>query len=361
MSDVSAVVLSIGEAFASRAIECLSRQSYALQEVIVVENVSPFYRAFNEGARRVATPFFLQVDADMLPDPTCVEELRLAMDERTGVVCGELRDALMGQIVGIKLFRTECVRQMPFSDSVSQDTDFVKAMERAGWSIRYVGRSSGAEVPARTYGEHRPDYAPAYTFRKFLIEGRRYRYRGARGGLFSRMESFERATHPLALFAEIAQAHGFFLPTERDELKPADADPRAASLLQLLGSGTACPAAMDGLFPIERHERLRDVFRRFALAGRDMAAAGAGATVKDSMAALAGRRGDWRALVARLALGHGILVEHLDGPSLAADERALKAFVRLGIGRRVSATEYLRAQAECLYHRIRRRRKATPW
>jgi hypothetical protein len=118
---------------------------------------------------------------------------------------------------------------------------------------------------------------------------------------------------------------------------------------------------MDGLFPIERHERLRDVFRRFALAGRDMAAAGAGATVKDSMAALAGRRGDWRALVARLALGHGILVEHLDGPSLAADERALKAFVRLGIGRRVSATEYLRAQAECLYHRIRRRRKATPW
>lgn len=362
MSDVSAVVLSMGEPFVGRALEALARQTMPVAEVVVVEHVSPFHRAINEGARRVNTPFFVQVDADMIPDATCVQELRAAMDDRTGATCGELRDPLMGQVVGIKLFRTELVRRYSVRDSIAQDVDFAQAIERAGWAFRYIGRPpADSGLPARTLGEHQPDYTPAYTFQKYLVEGRRYRYRGARGGLFWRLEELARLSHPMIPLAQVAQAHGFFLRGERDELKPVAADPRAEWLAGILASPGESPDAVRELFPLERYARLRDVFRVSVRAGRDLASAAAGASAMDVLATLQRRRHDWRALVAHLGVGHGILGGGANDAELRADERALRAFVRYGIGRRLPLHEHAMARARFLAERALPGRVKTPW
>jgi hypothetical protein len=44
----------------------------------------------NEAATQVGTTFFLQLDADMIPNDWCVEQLRAAMDERVGMAVGSL-------------------------------------------------------------------------------------------------------------------------------------------------------------------------------------------------------------------------------------------------------------------------------
>ena len=69
MNDVSAILLSSGEPFVARARQALEAQSCPL-EVVGVENVTPFHRAFAAGVARVTTPFFGQVDADRVLDPT---------------------------------------------------------------------------------------------------------------------------------------------------------------------------------------------------------------------------------------------------------------------------------------------------
>ncbi|HEY3257981.1 MAG TPA: hypothetical protein VGJ64_03935, partial [Gemmatimonadaceae bacterium] len=125
MSDVSALVLTIGESFTERAVASLAKQTLPPAEIIVVENISPFSSAMNAGIPRVKTPFFVQVDADMILDPGCFEALRAATDDRTGMTVGELRDPLMGQVVGVKLFRTECFEWAAFRDSITPDTDYI--------------------------------------------------------------------------------------------------------------------------------------------------------------------------------------------------------------------------------------------
>lgn len=353
MSDVSAVVLTIGEPFVERALASLAAQTVPPGEVIVVENVSPFFRAMNEAAGRVRTPFFVQVDADMILDPTCFEELRAGVRADTGIAVAELRDALLGQVVGVKLFRTECVRRTGFRDSISPDTDLVAAIGRLGWKTRYVGQP-------RAFGEHRPDYTPAYTYRKHILEGGRLRHRGARAGLRWRCERLAASPHALARLALIALAHGFFLAGRGDQLEPWGDEPDAARLLLLLGSGGRCDAAAD-LLPLARHSRLRDVYRRSVQAGRAITTAGAGATLGDTLDAIAGPAGDWRPLVARIGLGHGVLSPERSADALGADERALEHFLTLGVEPRVHWWHYLRARVVREAGRILRPREVIRW
>ena len=353
MSDVSAVVLTIGEPFTARALASLAGQSLPLREVILVENVSPFHLALNQAARRVATPFFVQVDADMILDPTCVEALRAGVREDTGIAVGELRDPLLGRVVGVKLFRTECFRQAGFRDTITPDTDFGADIRRAGWKTRYLGRPDGGtgEEP-RTFGEHQPDYTPAYTYRKHVLEGARLRYRGARDGLRWRLERLDASTHPLARLALLAVGHGFCLPIEHDQLQPWGEEPDAERLTALLESDRRCEAAVD-LVRLGRHPRLRDVYRPFVLAGQAMGRAGAGATLADTLTGLSTVPDGWSAVVARLGLGHGALSPERSAEELAAEEPALGRVLSLGIGARAGSWDRLRARAGRIVSRVR--------
>jgi hypothetical protein len=365
VSDVTAIILSSGEPFVSRAREAVNAQIPPVREVVLVEHVAPFHQAFMRAASLVTSAFFVQVDADMVLDPSCVAELRAAMGDGVGMVCGNLRDPLMGQVEGVKLFRTEVARRVAHRDTVSTETDFVAAMERTGWRLRYIGRSPvDSSEPHRTYGEHRPDYTSAYTLQKYLIEGRKYRYRGARSGLFSKLEGLERSTHELALFARIVLAHGFFQETEADPYRPRTPDPHADSLLQLLRSQGESPAVVERLFPLSRFRALREVFGEFAHAGRLLAEQCAGHSIADVFRRVSGVRRDWASLVALLGFGHGILAPEVTHASLQRDMKLLRSFIYLGVGRELSPIERVRPLLERFYHGLPQLivpRRIVPW
>jgi hypothetical protein len=359
MTDVSAVVLSLGEPFVERAITSLKQQTVPVSDVVVVENVSPFFRAINEGARQVKTEFFIQVDADMILDPNCVEVLLDAMTPDTGLTFAVLRDPLTGIVYCVKLFRTKVFQTTSMPDSVSQDTDFVKNMKRRGWKETHVTHL-GADTtgPFITLGEHRPDYSPAYTYRKFLIEGARLRYRGARGGFFSKLASLEDSKLPVAPLAEVAITHGFFVPMAGDELKPPEDEPGADELMSLLtGSGrlTGVDVALTG------YARLRDVFRRYVSIGEQIAAAKAGESAREALAATAGATRDWRRFVAKVGLGHGLLRTDEDRMRSDANEEAFRRLMVLEIGSQGGFAQYAGGYVRYYIRRLLRRRNRVPW
>jgi hypothetical protein len=358
MSDVSAVVLSVGEPFVDRAIDSLQRQTIPVRDVIVIENVSPFSRAINQGARQVKTPFFVQVDADMILDPNCVAVLLDAMQPKTGLTFAELRDPLTGTVYCVKLFRTEIFRTTSMPDTVAQDTDFVKRMKRKGWLETHVTHlGADHSGPNITLGEHQPDYSPAYTYRKFLIEGARLRYRHARGGFFSKLSMLEQSKHPVAPLAQVAIAHGFFLHMAADELKPPTDEPEAHELMSLL-TGSGRVAGID--VALTGYPRLRDVFRRYVQIGQQIAAAKAGETAREALSAVAGATKDWRLFVAKVGLGHGMLMTKEDSENLAADEEVFRRFMVLEIGS-PGLHYYAAGYARYYYRRILRRRVRVPW
>jgi hypothetical protein len=337
VSDVSAALLTIGEPAAERAMASIEAQSLAAREIVTVENVSPFYRALNEAARRVSTPYFVQVDADMILDPGCFDELRAAVGPDTGIVVGELRDPMMGQIVGVKLFRTACFEASKFKDSISMDTDFVASIRRHGWRTEYVWRAPGASDASRTLGEHRPDYTPAYTYRKYILEGGRLRYRGAQAGLRWRIGRLESSDHEFARLGLIALAHGFFRTGDRDGLVPMDDGVNARPVTELLESSVHCEESVSGLIASVSGPRLRDVFWRFLAAGHDAASAKAGATVHETLNALSAAGDNWRCTAAKLAFAHGVLSAGDTKANLAADEKTLQRFLTVGAHQHATA------------------------
>lgn len=236
VADVTAVILSTGEATTTAALECVRRQSLAAADIVMVRDIYPFHRALNEGASLVTTPYFVQVDADMLLDPDCFAALRRAMKDDVGMAVGQLRDALVGRVIGVKLFRRACFDLAVFPDSISPDTDFGETISLHGWRTVYVGRQqpNGARG-SRTFGEHRPAYhQPDYVFRKSIMEGQRYRHRFALGGLRWHDRQLAKSSHPNAPLARIAMAAGVFETTSGDALGRPDRTDHFARVWSIL-------------------------------------------------------------------------------------------------------------------------------
>ena len=260
MSDITVVVLSIGETYTDRAIASVRRQTLPAADTIVVRDVSPFHCALNAGAAQVRTPFFVQVDADMILDDTCFEELRARIADGVGLVSGLLRDPLVGRAHGVRLYRTECFEHVQIRDSISPDMDFGIDIARHGWvrlhALKYQGEWPGHW---HTFGEHRPDYNPHYTFCKFLLSGVRSRYRRHQGRVCMIFRQLRNSDHSAATIALIATAHGLFLREQRDLLVPYQRTPEFEWLEAFLAArgGDAAGAEAD-----DTNGDLRERFKR---------------------------------------------------------------------------------------------------
>jgi hypothetical protein len=337
--DVTAVILTIGEPTTARAIASVKRQTLPVRATTVVTGVTPFHRALNQGAARTGTAFFVQVDADMVLDPDCVEQLAACVADNVGLVVGQLRDPLYGRVEGIKLIRTECARRYPFGDSISPDTDFVVEIGRQGWATVYALRHGPAPEHWHTFGEHDPSYGPLYTYAKHAVEGRRLRYRGAARAVEYQLGRLRASAHPQALTAQIALAHGLFLEGDVDLLCPYAEDPDFLRLMDLLsehgnGRGDAgAVAPRSALFP-------KTAFRRAYKLGIALAADRRADRLEQVLATVYASRAPWSWLMG-VGLCHGLFADRYEVGAFEADWMKLRAlcgdFPSGGRARRLAA------------------------
>ena len=311
MSDVAAVVLSMGEAVIARAVASIEEQSQRPAQVVRVDGLAPFHRALNYGAQRVEQPVFLQVDADMVLDPHCLAALRAVMSERCACVVGHLRDPLIGRVVGIKLFRTDLLRGRPFRDAISPDTDFLDEMAERGWSTVYATRYEGRRAQWHTFGVHSPEYQPLYTFSKHVLEGSRYIQRESVGGLRWHIEQLLESRHPSRLYAVAGLAVGAASRLEGDQLKPYDGDLRLEALLRYLSRAASKTPHLPWLWGFTPGSAHRHGLARGRRAARSASGSG-------YLAALDGLEPLWHPYAWLLALGFaGGLVGELLGETEA--------------------------------------------
>lgn len=324
-SDVSAVVLTLGEVTTDLAIASVQSQTFPVREIVTVQDVRPFYKALTAGVEKVSSPFFVQVDADMILDPVCLQQLRQAVRHNTGIVVGHLRDGLIGEVVGIKLFRKECFTAAAMPDSISPDTDFGRKLHASGWkTVELGGPRFGArgELSA-TMGEHRPSYTIPYTYAKFRLAGRRYRYRRSMPGIRWHFDRLENSSHTAALVAQIGLSQGIFLDDDRDltgsSLMPEEFAPLEAFLKRAGG-----PASSHLDIPL--HGAANDIFRLCYERGRRLFLADDPSTFARVIASLRTRTND-RAWVAKIGLCRGLVSATPNETSIDEDYRVLGTFL----------------------------------
>lgn len=236
MGDVAAVVLTVGERTTERALDSVRRQTLQPEQVVVVEGARPFHRAFNSAFARVETPYFVQVDADMVLDPDCLEVLRGAMSPRTGIALGALRDPLIGKIAGVKMFRSSCLESFRLRDTIDPDVDYSRTLARLGWSTDYLTGHRRPAARSGALGAHLPDYTLPYVFGTYYALGRRYGHRVNLGTLRWRVAQLRRSPHPKAPVARLAMAKGVFGNETADIPKPRPGSDEAAFLRRLLAT-----------------------------------------------------------------------------------------------------------------------------
>lgn len=220
-SAVTGLVLSIGEPTTARAIESLRAQTFPCKDIVLIENVSPFHAAMNDGIARISTPLFIQCDADMIVDPDCVETLLSHFHDDVGVVIGYLEDAILGRVQAIKMFRTECFKALKFSNHISPDTNTIYQIVRNGWNLVFAERSETRfGHPRHVLGKHDPEYTPLYTYNKFKLEGARMRDRGIYNEFLRFLKALNDSSHPMAPVAVVGLCQGLFHKDKTDGLEP---------------------------------------------------------------------------------------------------------------------------------------------
>jgi hypothetical protein len=352
---VSAVVLTIGEPSTERAIQSLRVQTLPPKETIVIRDLRPFHRALNAGAARVSTPFFVQVDADMVLDPDCIATLRSAVREHTGQVFAHLRDPLVGEVVGIKLYRTSCFTAGGLPDSISPDVDLGLRIVRSGYKSIELGVSKvNRWKRPTTVGAHDPRYTPEYTYAKHLMLGRRYRYNRDLAGILWNLGRLEASAHPLALLSEIGLANGIFLEATNDLLGIINPAKETQALIDFFASrGSARSRQLSLRAPGE------EIFEAGYRLGDALFHSGAASSFKRAVEELNPTRWSAKAWIAKVGIYRGSIAGDLDPARIRTEYSILRDFLATADAR-LKAEQQLRGLVVPLLRTFARARRKVP-
>jgi glycosyltransferase involved in cell wall biosynthesis len=150
----------------------------------IIRRVAPMSAAFQRMVDRCETPFFVQVDEDMLLYPHAVRSLYewiAAEPESTVIAIGELYDPHLERCIhGVKIYRHDVVRRYPFADVGSFEKKQVLEMQADGYN---VASAACGKVPSeRTLGLHGTHWTPASIYERYqTLESRRWEFPGRLG------------------------------------------------------------------------------------------------------------------------------------------------------------------------------------
>jgi hypothetical protein len=166
-AETTIFVTTIGdEAHFSKCIERLKSQSVA-RPVEIIDRVGPLSAAFQQMIERCKTPFYVQVDEDMLLFPGAIETLERLIKQSpstVAIVCGYLWDCETQQAIqGVKIYRHAIVKQFPYRDTLSCEIEQLARMKTAGFTIEFIVRGDRSTC----LGEHGGQYTPETIFKRW--------------------------------------------------------------------------------------------------------------------------------------------------------------------------------------------------
>jgi hypothetical protein len=150
-SQMTVFVTTVGKPVFDQCMAALSRQDCEFTGPVVIRNVAPMDAAFQRMLDLCRTPYYCQVDEDMVLRPYAVRVLHddIAHAGPNEVIAVRpLWDThLQRDILGCKAYRHEIVRRYPYLASVSCEMDQAQRFERDGYAMRITWPiRNGAQV-----------------------------------------------------------------------------------------------------------------------------------------------------------------------------------------------------------------------
>lgn len=173
---VTVFVTTVGAPTLARCLDHLAAQDCRFEQVLI-DHVAPMSVAFQRMIDQCRTPFYVQVDEDMLLAPHAIRSLYDAIAGAPPTVAAHVADLydehLERCIFGVKIFRHEIVRRFPLRSIDAFEVDQFERLEADGYS--YTLTSPGEHpVAGETLGRHGTEWTADSVFeRYFTLEKRR--------------------------------------------------------------------------------------------------------------------------------------------------------------------------------------------
>lgn len=167
--ELTVFILSTGEWTLPDCERLLLAQDCTFQ-IKHITNTTPMWCAFQRLLDECETPYFVQVDADMLLNSDAVRRLHLAIasaPQDVAFVSGYLWDIDTGRnIHGVKVYRHQICARYPYQESRSCEVDQFGRMEKDGY--RWAPLDKKFAVPeAACLGRHHACWSPEAAFRRW--------------------------------------------------------------------------------------------------------------------------------------------------------------------------------------------------
>lgn len=174
---VTVFVTTVGAPSFANCLEHLREQdcAYTLR---IIDRVAPMNAAFQRMLDECRTPYYVQVDEDMLLYPHAVRtlyEMMTGAAPEVAIVVSDLFDAHLERcIIGVKIFRHEIVRRYPFEAVDEFEMRQVACLREDGYTI--LRRTPGlTPVAGQTLGVHGTDWTPQSVYERYATLERRRR------------------------------------------------------------------------------------------------------------------------------------------------------------------------------------------
>jgi hypothetical protein len=139
----------------------------------IVDHVAPMSAAFQRMLDECTTPYYVQVDEDMLLYPHAVRTLyqRLAvMDSRTVQYVAALYDVHLERIIyGLKIFRHAVVRRYPFRDVSGCEWDQIRRFRADGYVDVRIPLDGATRHSEHTLGLHGTYWTPEAVYLRYFV------------------------------------------------------------------------------------------------------------------------------------------------------------------------------------------------
>lgn len=201
----TAFVLTVDDPAFPSCKAALDAQQGTRFKLEIIRNVSPFNAAAQTMIDRCMTPYFIQVDEDMILEPDAVATMESAMvaaPDDVGMICFHLFDDDRGMpIQGIKIYRTTLMKSLSFKDVKASEMDLLEQMGRHG--IQWI-------LHPDVKGRHGTHYTPETIYRRYktMYEKDIRQWNVLTIDIHRKADAFRQTGDPLQLFALLGAAHG---------------------------------------------------------------------------------------------------------------------------------------------------------
>jgi len=133
--------------------ECfLSIQNQTVSfKIELILDITPMHKAFQKMLDNCKTPYFVQVDEDMILDNNAIETLYNSIinsPDLTTMICYDLFDChLQKTIEGVKIYKHDIFKKFPYENKMGFEMNQLSQLEQQGYNYKIIKQIIGKHSP----------------------------------------------------------------------------------------------------------------------------------------------------------------------------------------------------------------------